>query len=803
MTSGSLYFKLLREDLKRRLWAVALVFLIFFFTLPIGLAMSMEKAASTDYSMYNDYQAFVRDGAMTEAQYQARITDFKTEAVLDNVEYGNELVGLLMITAAVVMGISSFAYLHNKKKVDFYHSIPVRREALFAAQYTDGIFIVAAAYGVNLLLLLGVALSYGVPLSRFLGILTGGWMLNMLYYALMYAVTVTAMMMTGNMVVGILGTGVFFFFLPGVMLLLSGYCETFFVTAARSVWSSDESPFVWGVRYLSPFSVYINSFGWKLKELSAHVPELICTVLAFLAVTILDLELYRRRPSEAAGKAMAFKKTMAPVRILLVLGIGLGGGMFFWMLQSRMRWGIFGLVMSIWMTHCMVEIIYHFDFKKLFGHRLQLGLCLAGGVLVFLSFRYDWYGYDSYLPDRDKIVSASLEIDGDSGWLSNKTFSTKEDGTLERIYQPSYEYIEEHMALTDMDTVMPIVEAGRQRALGQRDELLGIRTSVNRVNAGSSHASAVSYIGGADGPTSFFIASKTGGEEDSVPQENYFSNITVCYRLANGRQVRRAYNMPLSAVMESYKALFDQEEYKDGLYPILTQDVSQVKTAQYKEAGEHMNLGQDSRVLEAIVRAYQEDLRELGVERRLGEAPIGTIVFTTAQEDAYLRQQRQMYRASYGGYVTADSYPDLSQYWPVYPSFTRTMGLLEKQGIRPGTYFAAENVEKITVDVQNRFYEAGGMLPEGEALAELMRMNPHYQEDGTMEFRDPESIRLLMGTLAEQDCIHMNQLADIAEGGMYCNVWTKDGREVVGLQMRGRMNREAAALFDGIPAVTE
>ena len=75
---------------------------------------------------------------------------------------------------------------------------------------------------------------------------------------------------------------------------------------------------MWGVRYLSPFSVYINSFGWKMNELSKHVPELICTVLAFLAVTTLDLGLYRKRPSEAAGKAMAFKKSMPPIRILPV-----------------------------------------------------------------------------------------------------------------------------------------------------------------------------------------------------------------------------------------------------------------------------------------------------------------------------------------------------------------------------------------------------------------------------------------------------------------------------------------------------
>ena len=220
MTSGSLYFKLLKEDFRRRLWAVALVFLAFFFTLPIGLALNMENAANSNYYRYNDYEPFIQDGTMTDLQYKARLLELKTEVVLNGVEYGNGMIAFLMITAAVVIGVSSFAYLHNKKKVDFYHSIPVRREALFGAQFSGGIFMVGAAYGFNLLLLTGVALSYGVPAGRILGAMAGGWALNMLYYALMYSVAVAAMMMTGNIVVGVLGTGVFFFFLPGVMMLL-------------------------------------------------------------------------------------------------------------------------------------------------------------------------------------------------------------------------------------------------------------------------------------------------------------------------------------------------------------------------------------------------------------------------------------------------------------------------------------------------------------------------------------------------------------------------------------------------------
>ena len=48
--------------------------------------------------------------------------------------------------------------------------------------------------------------------------------------------------------------------------------------------------------------------------------------------------------------------------------------------------------------------------------------------------------------------------------------------------------------------------------------------------------------------------------------------MTVCYRLANGREVRRSYSLPLSAVMDSYEALYRQDAYKEGMYRILSRN---------------------------------------------------------------------------------------------------------------------------------------------------------------------------------------------------------------------------------------
>ncbi len=100
--------------------------------------------------------------------------------------------------------MSSFAYLHSKKKVDFYHSLPVRRETLFAVSFVNGILIMAAVYLVNLLIAMAVMAANGMSPGMFVGAGFKAFGFHMVYYLLMYATTVLAMMLTGNVILGIL-----------------------------------------------------------------------------------------------------------------------------------------------------------------------------------------------------------------------------------------------------------------------------------------------------------------------------------------------------------------------------------------------------------------------------------------------------------------------------------------------------------------------------------------------------------------------------------------------------------------------
>ena len=179
MTSASLFFKLQKEDLKRRIWVIALLFLGFFFAYPVNLALIMENAANSQYAMYNNYMPLVDNKT---AEYAAKVLEYKTKAVIDLVSYGNFMPLFLMVTAAVIIGTAGFAYLHNQKKVDFYHSIPVRREMLYMVYHIDGILILAFTCLAHLLILTAAAAAYGVSPAKILGPLFFGFFMNLLYF---------------------------------------------------------------------------------------------------------------------------------------------------------------------------------------------------------------------------------------------------------------------------------------------------------------------------------------------------------------------------------------------------------------------------------------------------------------------------------------------------------------------------------------------------------------------------------------------------------------------------------------------
>lgn len=695
MISKNLCFKLMKEDLKRRIWTIALLLLSFFF----GIVVPVIYVGGND-------------GFLTKEQ----LLEYLTRSIVQIIGMGNAFIIIVLVVGAIVCAISGFSYLHSAKKVDLYHSIPAKRGQLFLAAYLNGIIMTAVIYLLALLIAVIIAAVFGVGFHITVPIALSTYAFQMVYYILMYTTVVIAMLLTGNIIVTLLGTAVFYFYGPGISLLASGYVTTWFETYVPQ---NSTDFFTKFGRYSSPFINYSVNLG-NYERINLPV-VLSGVMLVAVVLAVFAWFLYQKRPSEAAGRAMAFKETRMPIKVLIVIPITLGFCLFFWAMRSNMGWAIFGLICGGVLTHCLMEIIYHFDFRKLFSNKLHLGVCLVISTMVLCGFKYDWFGYDSYLPKEQKVESAAVTMHGTHNWVTYGNVRKDEYRDGEFHYQWNYsdqtEYAAEHMTITDLTDVLYIAQIGiqqnKERAANQR--------------------------------TTYY--------------DRDLQRITIQYRLASGKTAARNYWVYKDVIEDEMTRLLDSQEYKQGTYPILAQtpeDTTRVNLQQFNQIST-VNVTKDSPELAQLLAAYQEELKGQTVEMLKKETPIATIQFVTADMDeALYKYGSKLNNNEYRYYVYGI---EERCYYPVYPSFKKTIGLLEKEGVEVKAGFTADMINQITV----RRYLSEEERAEKEGYYEKDAAVSEYYDDEqqVLTYTDREKIEALAPALIFRDYVDMNPMNEI------------------------------------------
>lgn len=633
MTSKSLFYNLLREDGKRRLWSLALAFLVFFFTFPVTIALTLSEQ--------------IRQGA----DYLYIVSGLNHW-----LSFQNPWVAAVLILLSLIMGVTSFSYLHSRQKVDFYHSIPVNRKHLFWVNYLNGIFIPAVVYGGNLILAFVVIAANGISPTEVWKAAFTGFLLFMVHYSMMYSVTVIAMILTGNVLVGILGTMVLQFYFVWVTGVLEFCYSRFLYTSYQGGGNA------WNLvmEKCSPFVLFLGNLD-RLQPGTTTGTQAI-RILAVLAVTavlaFLSFWLYKKRGSEAAGRAMAFKVSMPIIRIPIVTISSLCGSIFFWSLHSSTGWAVFGLICGMFLSHCVIEIIYHFEFRKLFCHWKQMVICAVSAAIIFCGFRYDFFGYDSYIPDEASIESVALSMPSETFWVSYGSAQQNSTGDYYWKSQDADEYIFSHMKLKDTAPVLALV-----------------RDAVAK-NRKLHHENDVS----------------NDGRNESI---NYVFSLK--YTLKNGKNIYRSYQLAGNEVRPEIAEIFEDPEFTKAVYPILDQtpeDTAWVRVSR----GEQTNIvsrdknGTDKAMTVKLLLAYQEDLKNLKAETMQRENPIATIQFLTKQQ-AEAETKREEMQSSW-------KYSDVTSrgYYPIYPSFQNTLKLLKECQVDVESRDGQENVKEININ---------------------------------------------------------------------------------------------------------
>lgn len=541
-------FKTTANNMKRRIWYGAVLFLAFFFALPLKAMLQFESSAQIDaaFSLAQDRTAQLESVRMEFQKFVG----------------GGDAAFMILVAVAALLGAwSGLCWLHSKKKMDMMGSLPVRRERLFAAEAFTTFFLFFTAYTVNLLLAQLAGAAKGIYTLPILIISLAGWGIHILFFLVFYLCAAAAMLLTGKVLTGILGTGVFLVIAPAVygiwQLYPDAFWETYVDNGGGMVWMSLLSP-VGSALSAVKIRIYQMEYLEDVGSLWLPLGASLILGLIFLA---LSLWLIKIRPAEGAEQSIAFPKLEGVLKAVLLYPLGLGGGLFFMLLGSIQGgevkngfWFWFGICFSLFLGGILIEVIYHLDRKRIFEHKMWTGLGAGAVLLTAIFFAFDLSGYDKWLPGQDEFERAVACVD--------EYYDNYPDGSVSSV-----EYLKNH--------------------IGELESISG-----------------------------YAVASEGIGNlyKDQTENEDLWT-LKVIYQMKNGSCKIRKYRVSEEAVRLAEKEQFEQKVYRESKYPVLLYEPSDVKLEGIEQMGNSdylESLSQNDKT--ALISIYQEELSSLSYD---------------------------------------------------------------------------------------------------------------------------------------------------------------------------------------------
>ena len=545
MTSRISYSKLSKENRKRNL-GIALVTALAFFVKAVLFVMGMKNRES-----YDDIIDLLRP----------------------NVMMAGVVIGIAVVSAA-----STLYYLHSRRQTDFYESIPIKRETLFKMAIQNSLLVFLIP------LVVEEAIEFVVAGRQILG---GGVFAvgeAILWYLLIFAATwltmALAMIMTGNIIVGVLGFGVFATYFPIVIYnIFPLYAGSFFSTysgdTANSVYNSITN-------YLSPIWIGLRGIAYVNEGTKSEITFLALLLVWCVALYILCQALYGKRPAESAGRAMAFPKANTVIKVLLVIPSALYSGFIFYSLgdADSIFWLVFGVVFGAIVVHALIECIYQFNVKAAFSNKKHLVFVMICSLFIMGSFTADIFGYDRYVPEASKLESVTV-----------KPSNTNTYGYWGK---------------------------GQEGLTGDAMKLAlsAIKESVEvKNNSGNTEGSSSYY----ESSGSFFF--KTISRKEVTSSD---IDIFATFRTKNGSLKTRNYTLRSEKAKELYNKLYTTREFKSELYSLYTGDYNEIKEISWSGINTaYLNLTKEEK--KQFFDTYLSEFDELTYTDIQNIVPIGSI----------------------------------------------------------------------------------------------------------------------------------------------------------------------------------
>ncbi len=573
MTSKKSFLVNIKTNVRRRIWLIVIMFLGFFFAMPVYTAMSlsMEKMYMGSWRQVDLYLGGVFARAIGPG--------------------GGKTLFISLL--AIIAAIQGFSYMYQRRKLDMYMSMPVAKGRRFAAIYLNGFLAYFLSYLINMLLSFFVAQAMGANISVAAGEAACALLANTVLYLAVYHIAILAVMLTGNLIVTVMGTAVLLFY-DGILYLLSiAYMETFF--HSFYYWTTEQyarfiiSPIVRFFRFLD---IVYDGMGYSMDR-TLHWELFFPAIWPILLVAVVTFALaywcYTKKPAEVCGKAMAFPQTKAVIKVLVTMAAGLGGGIIFYGFSgSSLLFLVFGMLAGTLLCHGVMEVIYDFDIRSVKNGWKSLivsGVCVT---VVFCLFHFDVFGYDDYVPDPDAVEDIAFKFTDSYGnfYLEN----------LDSVNEETYVF--ERMHITN---VLPVLELAKLSMdnweVMQKEE---------------------------NGQTYRYVA--------------------VRYHLKNGKDVYRQFPVAYWQQVSLLDTILKDEEYQKGAYLVYDEPLMELgdKMQIYYDDGSGSKISTDLRLSE-IQEVYAEDLKNFSYSTMLEELVKGRFVLECIDDGVYVSASLPVY----------------------------------------------------------------------------------------------------------------------------------------------------------------
>jgi len=678
MTSRTLSLNLFKGESRRKLWLYTLTLIVLIGMQPGSLLMNIDR-----WIMWGFLPTQI-------------LNSIKSVVCVD-------YLGIYFLLVSVFYAAICFGYMFSRSKVDLYHSMPIKRHNAFIVRYLSGLIPF-----VLIQLLASILECLVVSVKGFGGHGIAAMIMNTYVYSIFifmigYSISILALSLTGNLLIGLLLTIAALIGEEFIEMVIGWYRSYCFQTYSYI----GSTRFSWWKFVLSPSNIPEN-----LKALiSDNVGAFILLIATAVVYTSLALVFYLKRPSETAGKAVAYPVLQTIIRIPVVIMAALSGGIYLVFVSGELmtaKWFWLLFILAAVITHVILEIVLQLDFKKAFKHWTQLIISIAVAAVIACFFLYDLGGYDRYVPKDGRVESMSIALTDLDGDISN--FKINSEGIPE--YEDKAEHILENMKSKDNGAIKQLVNIG----------IAGIdpeRSVFKRLDK-QRELNNMSY--------------EEWAEKYGIDAEENHLYYTVRYDLKGGKIVYRAYNAKLSEACAPAEAIYDSAEYKSASYQISEIiDADNIKTVEFTDALYNTVFKLDHDDIKGLLEAYDKDLNAMTFKRIADEYPIYAMQSVNIKNDMYM---------------------DLLYGYYIYPDYENTLNYLKSKGMNVDPESGKLDVRRID------HIEITDYSHQNEAQAQLYADESADHTYSTYEETTDQTVQIVYYYDSDKDV--MEEINDVA-----------------------------------------